>query len=88
MSLRVPSSCLTEPLPLHTMSSNGDSGKSYHLRCTGDALKTADEHSASADVILFGGCFCPFVQRVWAALEYTGMAYQVCHIVTCRRASD
>lgn len=59
------------------MTSNGDTGKSYHLQCTGDALHTVDVHSAPADVTLFGGCFCPFVQRVWAALEYTSMGYQV-----------
>ncbi len=59
------------------MSTQGDSGKSYHLQCTGDALVTAEAHAAHADITLFGGCFCPFVQRVWVALEYLGHNYQV-----------
>jgi len=57
------------------MVSQTDSGKSYHLACTGEALETANAHSASADITLFGSCFCPFVQRAWVALEYLGIEY-------------
>ncbi|GJE86687.1 glutathione S-transferase family protein [Phanerochaete sordida] len=57
------------------MSNKNDTGKAYHLKCTGDALRTADAHSAPSDWTLFGSCFCPFVQRVWVALEYFGMDY-------------
>ncbi|KAI0826475.1 glutathione S-transferase [Irpex lacteus] len=57
------------------MSQKADSGKSYHLKCTGDALVTAEAHSAPADITLFAGCFCPFVQRVWVALEEFGIPY-------------
>ena len=60
-----------------TMSADEDSGKLYHLKCTGDALVTAEAHAAQADITLFAGCFCPFVQRVWVALEYLGHNYQV-----------
>jgi glutathione S-transferase len=60
------------------MSNKGDTGKSYHLECTGDALETANAHSGEADLTLFGSCFCPFVQRVWVALEYFGIDYHVC----------
>lgn len=59
------------------MSANQDSGKSYHLQCTGDALETANAHSQPADITLFGSCFCPFVQRAWVALEYLGIEYYV-----------
>ncbi|KAJ3538958.1 hypothetical protein NM688_g6440 [Phlebia brevispora] len=58
------------------MSMKADSGKSYHLKCTGDALLTAEAHAGQSDITLFGSCFCPFVQRVWAALEYLGHDYQ------------
>lgn len=59
------------------MSKKGDTGKSYHLKCTGDALRTAETHRGQSDLTLFGSCFCPFVQRVWIALEYFGINYQV-----------
>jgi glutathione S-transferase len=59
------------------MSQTADSGKSYHLKCTGDALETAEAHSAPSPLTLFGSCFCPFVQRVWVALEELGIEYHV-----------
>ena len=59
------------------MSVKVDSGKSYHLQCTGIAKETANAHSAPKDITLFGSCFCPFVQRVWAALQYLGVEYTV-----------
>ncbi|KAF8122531.1 hypothetical protein EV363DRAFT_1404749 [Boletus edulis] len=54
-----------------------DTGKSYHKQCTGEALQTAQRHAADEDITLFAGCFCPFVQRGWAALEYLGIPYKV-----------
>ncbi|KAF7307343.1 Glutathione transferase [Mycena indigotica] len=51
--------------------------KSYHLICTGTALKTAQKHAEPQDITLFGSCFCPFVQRVWAAMEYLQVPYEV-----------
>ncbi|OCH93303.1 glutathione S-transferase [Obba rivulosa] len=62
---------------IRAMSGRGDSGKSYHLQCTGDALKTANVHSDPKDITLFASCFCPFVQRAWIALEYLGIDYKV-----------
>ncbi|KAI0253405.1 glutathione S-transferase [Lactifluus subvellereus] len=59
------------------MSLSTDSGKQYHLCCTGDALDTANAHAVEADITLFGSCFCPFVQRVWVAFEYLGIPYRV-----------
>lgn len=50
--------------------------KVYHTKATGAALATVEEHSAESDLKLYGGCFCPFVQRVWIALELTGLKYQ------------
>jgi len=52
-----------------------DSGKSYHLVCTGPALETAQFHSQKQDLTLFGACFCPFVQRVWVTLEFLNIQY-------------
>lgn len=60
------------------MSTKEDSGRSYHLKCTGDALVTAEAHAGQADITLFGSCFCPFVQRVWVAFEYLEIDYHVC----------
>jgi Glutathione S-transferase, N-terminal domain len=60
------------------MSLSTDSGKQYHLCCTGDALNTVNAHMGeAADITLFGSCFCPFVQRVWVAFEYLGIPYRV-----------
>ena len=59
------------------MSSKQDSGRSYHLQCTGDALQTANAHSSPEHITLFGSCFCPFVQRVWVTLEHLGIDYKV-----------
>ncbi|KAH9941268.1 glutathione S-transferase C-terminal-like protein [Epithele typhae] len=57
------------------MATTQDSGRSYHLQCTGPALETAEAHSAQEHITLFGSCFCPFVQRVWITLEYLGIDY-------------
>lgn len=55
-----------------------DSGKRYRTECTGRALETVQAHSAAdAALTFFGACFCPFVQRVWIALELLGEPYQV-----------
>lgn len=59
------------------MSTKADSGRSYHQQCTGVAKITADAHSVAKDITFFGSCFCPFVQRVWVALQYLGIEYTV-----------
>ncbi|KAI0711593.1 glutathione S-transferase C-terminal-like protein [Earliella scabrosa] len=60
------------------MTSTQDTGRSYYLQCTGDALETAKAHSHQAEgITLFGSCFCPFVQRVWVTLEHIGFDYTV-----------
>ncbi|KAG0692412.1 hypothetical protein DFH29DRAFT_817595, partial [Suillus ampliporus] len=53
-----------------------DSGKVYHRECTGPDLATVQQHAHDQDITLFAGCFCPFVQRVWAALEYLQIPYK------------
>lgn len=58
---------------------NGDAKttqKTYHKRATGQAQATVKRHAREADLKLFGSCFCPFVQRVWIALEVKGIPYQ------------
>ncbi|KAF9458004.1 glutathione S-transferase [Collybia nuda] len=59
------------------MSNTKDSGKTYHDKPTGEALKTANEHQEPQDITLFGSWFCPFVQRVWVSAEYLGIDYKV-----------
>ncbi|KAF2182188.1 hypothetical protein K469DRAFT_586915 [Zopfia rhizophila CBS 207.26] len=55
----------------------GDSQKkTYHKKATGNALSTVKNHSKEEELKLFGSCFCPFVQRVWIALEFKGIPYQ------------
>ncbi|KAF7170098.1 hypothetical protein CNMCM5623_002647 [Aspergillus felis] len=50
--------------------------KTYHTKATGLAALTAINHSNEEELKLFGSCFCPFVQRVWIALEIKGIPYQ------------
>lgn len=62
------------------MASTGKEKKSYHKVATGLALETAKAHSAPHELQLYGGCFCPFVQRVWISLEMKKLEYQVRHV--------
>ncbi|TID21762.1 SAICAR synthase-like protein [Venturia nashicola] len=50
--------------------------KSYHTKATGAALATVKKHSKEQNLKLYGGCFCPFVQRVWISLEAKELHYQ------------
>ncbi|KAI0042811.1 glutathione S-transferase [Auriscalpium vulgare] len=70
------------------MSSGKDSGKTYHLSCTGDALETVNKHTDERDITLFGSCFCPFVQRVWVAFEYLGIPYKVNEVDPYKKPKD
>lgn len=54
--------------------------KSYHTSATGLAAETVANHSKESDLKLYGSCFCPFVQRVWIALELKGIPYQYIEI--------
>ncbi|KAK8055599.1 glutathione-S-transferase theta- GST [Apiospora rasikravindrae] len=47
-----------------------------HPVATGLAKETVDKHAADQPLKLFAGWFCPFVQRVWLALEEKGIPYQ------------
>ncbi|KIM53095.1 hypothetical protein SCLCIDRAFT_1223192 [Scleroderma citrinum Foug A] len=53
-----------------------DTGKSYHKQATGTAFEIVQLHSTDQEITLFAACFCPFVQRVWVALEYLGIPYK------------
>ncbi|KAL2819407.1 glutathione S-transferase [Aspergillus granulosus] len=63
-------------LSSRTMSTNTSAPKSYHTQATGTAAETVANHSKESDLKLYGSCFCPFVQRVWIALELKGIPYQ------------
>lgn len=54
-----------------------DTGRAYHLECTGQALATVQAHTSPEHITLFGSCFCPFVQWVWVTLEHLGIDYMV-----------
>ncbi|DAA75653.1 TPA_exp: Uncharacterized protein A8136_1375 [Trichophyton benhamiae CBS 112371] len=54
--------------------------KSYHSRASGYAYSTVKKHAKESDLKLYGSCFCPFVQRVWIALEVKGIPYQYIEI--------
>ena len=54
-----------------------DTGKQYHLECTGLALETVNALQKDTNITLFGSCFCPFVQRAWVAFEFLGVPYKV-----------
>ncbi|KAI2088477.1 hypothetical protein LOZ36_002250 [Ophidiomyces ophidiicola] len=50
--------------------------KTYHKKASGYAWLTVNKHKRESDLKLYGSCFCPFVQRVWIALEVKGIPYQ------------
>ncbi|KAB8338964.1 hypothetical protein FH972_021903 [Carpinus fangiana] len=50
--------------------------KTYHKKASGPALDTVKRHSRDETLVMFGSCFCPFVQRVWISLEQKGIPYQ------------
>lgn len=54
-----------------------DTGKQYRSQCTGVALETVKQHRKPQDITLFASCFCPFVQRVWVALQFLAIPYKV-----------
>ncbi|KAF2197410.1 glutathione transferase omega-1 [Delitschia confertaspora ATCC 74209] len=47
-----------------------------HPESTGLAAATVKAHSADQPLKLYSGWFCPFVQRVWIALEEKHIQYQ------------
>lgn len=57
-------------------SSAGAKGANYHRQCTGAALHTVEAHSSPQSLTLYGAAFCPFVHRVWIALEVLGVPYR------------
>ncbi|RPB15015.1 hypothetical protein P167DRAFT_533592 [Morchella conica CCBAS932] len=65
------------PLPSHAGKAPGQrQQKTYPKKASGQALQTVKRHSKPNELKLFGSCFCPFVQRVWIALEVKGLNYQ------------
>ncbi|KAB8258255.1 hypothetical protein BDV32DRAFT_139783 [Aspergillus pseudonomiae] len=66
---------------IRTMSTpNQPPQKTYHTKATGLAAVTVLNHSSENELKLYGSCFCPFVQRVWIALEAKGIPYQYIEI--------
>ncbi|KAK0207063.1 glutathione S-transferase [Desarmillaria ectypa] len=70
--------------------STQDTGKPFHKSCTGLAQETVAKHPSSGtqDITLFGLCYCPFTQRVWVALEYLGIPYNVHEVDPYQKPKD
>ncbi|PYH90833.1 glutathione S-transferase [Aspergillus ellipticus CBS 707.79] len=49
---------------------------SIHPEATGPAKALVEKHQAEQPLKLYAGWFCPFVQRVWLALEEKQIPYQ------------
>ncbi|KXN87456.1 Glutathione S-transferase omega-1 [Leucoagaricus sp. SymC.cos] len=47
-----------------------------HPYATGAAAETVAKHQDPQELVFWAGWFCPFVQRVWIALEERGIPYQ------------
>ena len=62
--------------PTTTTTATTPSQKSFPKRPTGMAVVTAKKHAKETDLKLFGSFYCPFVQRIWIALEVKGIPYQ------------
>ncbi|EPS33603.1 hypothetical protein PDE_08565 [Penicillium oxalicum 114-2] len=60
----------------HKTQNNMSNQKPYHTKATGKAAVTVADHSTESPLKLYGSCFCPFVQRVWIALEAKKIPYQ------------
>ncbi|KAF8318237.1 glutathione S-transferase [Clavulina sp. PMI_390] len=52
-------------------------GRPCHWECTGAALETTKKHADPADITFLAMPFSSFSQRVWTALEYLEIPYQV-----------
>ncbi|KAJ2903874.1 hypothetical protein MKZ38_009257 [Zalerion maritima] len=55
---------------------------------TGSAAILAAEHSAPHPLILYGGWFCPFVQRTWIVLTEKCIPYQYIEINPYKKAPE
>ncbi|ORY72105.1 glutathione S-transferase [Pseudomassariella vexata] len=55
---------------------------------TGAAAKLAEAHSALRPLRLYGGWFCPFVQRSWIVLHEKRIPHQYVEINPYKKASD
>ncbi|EHA26596.1 hypothetical protein ASPNIDRAFT_140888, partial [Aspergillus niger ATCC 1015] len=67
---------LLQELKEKKRSLNNQIQKQYHTKATGLAAQTVAHRSQDNELKLYGSCFCPFVQRVWVALEIKGIPYQ------------
>lgn len=80
MSPDVGGSSKRAPTPTAAANAASRKGANYHKKCTGGALRTVEAHAGPAQgddggdegLTLYGANFCPFVQRVWIALELLG----------------
>ncbi|KAI2933636.1 hypothetical protein CBS147320_1492 [Aspergillus niger] len=63
-------------LNTRVMATQNQIQKQYHTKATGLAAQTVAHRSQDNELKLYGSCFCPFVQRVWVALEIKGIPYQ------------
>ncbi len=61
---------------------------SIHAHATGAAAQLVAAHAAEEPLKLYGGWFCPFVQRAWIVLAEKRIAYQYIEINPYHKAAD
>lgn len=61
---------------------------SIHPHTSGRAAQLAAEHSAANPLILYGGWFCPFVQRAWITLHEKNIPHQYVEINPYKKEKD
>ncbi|ETN39631.1 uncharacterized protein HMPREF1541_05857 [Cyphellophora europaea CBS 101466] len=71
-------------------SSTGNPDLDLYPSATGAALKFAEAHSnvKDAPLTLYGGWFCPFVQRVWITLHLKSIPHQYVEINPYHKSAD
>ncbi|KYG44197.1 hypothetical protein M433DRAFT_155861 [Acidomyces richmondensis BFW] len=74
-----------QPVPLDPNQGGDATKKTYHKRATGRAWETVLAHTADQPLKLYGSCFCPFVHRVWIALERKRLTYQYIEVDVYRK---
>lgn len=68
----------------------GSKGADYHRQCTGIALETVNSHSSvpANGLTIFGAAFCPFVHRVWIALEHLQIPYRYIEVDPYKKPAE
>lgn len=66
----------------------GSVDTSLHAHTSGRAATYAEKHSAPHPLILYGGWFCPFVQRAWITLHEKNIDHQYFEINPYKKEAE